>query len=237
MNEAPGSLKLLGETPLKGVRRTIAARLGGVWRDAVHVTLQRELDVTPCYENKERLTGSLIDYMLYGFVQTLRETRFASFNAHFDGHTLRAYSSINIGLATDHPKGLIVPVLHGVEAMEQRAFAAARKELVSRAREWRHSPQELEGGTVTVSNLGTLGIGFFTPILNPPQTAILGIGATRVAPVIRQWGEAPQARALVPVSLTVDHRVLDGADAARLLQRLQEHIEALVAAEQNGTRP
>ncbi|MBP1993999.1 2-oxo acid dehydrogenase subunit E2 [Paenibacillus eucommiae] len=209
------------EVPLKGIRKMIAARLGTVWQEAVHVTLHKAVDVTYLYEHKAELTYSLMDYFLYGLVQTLKTEQFVGFNGHFDGQILRQFTSVNLGIAVDHPKGLIVPVLHGAEGMELGEFAAKRKELAKRAKDWKQAPQELENGTFTMTNLGTMGIDWFTPILNPPQVAIMGLGRTKVEVTSWSWGDTPRQRALLPLSLTIDHRVLDGADAARFL----EHVE------------
>lgn len=224
----------LHTSPLRGIRKTIASRLGSVWREAVHVTLHRKTDVTGLYEKRRELAYSRIDYVLFAIVQTLKEQEYAAFNSHFDGHERTVFRSIHLGLATDHPKGLIVPNLFGTEAMDMATFAARRRELIDRAKRWKHAPDELENGTFTVSNLGTLGVDWFTPILNPPQVAIMGLGRTQTAPVYNSWGEAPELKALLPVSLTVDHRVLDGAIAARFLSRVEQHIAALASAEPSG---
>ena len=232
--DGPGTLQVLRESALKGVRKVIAARLGAIWRQAVHVTLHRKLDVTGYYRNKPQLAHSLTDYLLFTLVRTLSDERYAAFNAHFVEPALRCYRSVNLGLAVDHPKGLIVPVLHGAETMDLDGFAVRRKQLMSAAKEWRHKPEDLENGTFTVSNLGTMGIDFFTPILNPPQTAILGLGRVTLETVAWRWEDRPEPRALLPVSLTIDHRVLDGADAARFLQSLEDEFAAQIARAAGG---
>lgn len=230
MNE-PAELRLGKALPLKGIRKMIATRLGAVWREAVHVTLHRELDVTAVYEAKERgkLAHSVIDYLLFGLVRTLKEESFASFNGHFDGQTLQQFDSVHLGIAVDHPKGLVVPNLFDADLLVQTEFAERRKALGSRAKAWKQAPYEMENGTFTVTNLGPLGIDYFTPILNPPQTAIVGLGRLKVAEVSRGWEQQLVKKAFLPVSLTIDHRVLDGADAARFLVRWEELIAGLAA--------
>ncbi len=203
----------------------IASRLSGSWQQAVHVTLHKQMDVTLFYEHKAAFSYSLMDYLLYALVQTLKEERFNSFNSHFDGQVFRQYASINLGLATDHPKGLIVPNLYGAENMHLADFTFMRKELMNRAKQWKHAPSELTNGTFTVTNLGTMGIDFFTPILNPPQTAILGLGRIKMESVITEWGSPPIPKVFIPISLSIDHRVLDGAAAARFLQCLEGKVQ------------
>jgi pyruvate dehydrogenase E2 component (dihydrolipoamide acetyltransferase) len=215
------ALKLYKEMPIKGIRKLIASRLSRVWHEAVHVTLHKDVDVTYFYANKANLKHSLIDYVLYGLVQTLKEESFLAFNGHFNGEMLQTFASINLGLATDHPRGLLVPVLHGAEEMAFDEFISNRKSLVNRAKAWKQTPQELENGTFTVTNLGMMGIDYFTPIINPPQVAILGLGRVRVETISWDWAEAPTPKALLPFSLTIDHRILDGADAARFMQSLE----------------
>lgn len=228
MEAALASPEIQAEIPLKGVRKFIAKRLSGIWREAVHVTLQKEADITHYYANKKDLPYSLPDYLFHALVQTLQEDGFRAFNAHFEEETLKVFRPVNLGIATDHPKGLIVPVLHGCEQWDLATFAEKRKAAVQRAREWKHSPQELENGTFTVSNLGTMGIDFFTPILNPPQVAILGLGRVKFESSSRSWNEPPIPRAFLHLSLTIDHRALDGADAARFLSALEEKLKILV---------
>jgi len=223
-------LRLYREQPLKGIRKMISSRLGTIWREAVHVTIQKKLDITDLYSRKSELTFSLIDYIYYSLVLTLQKEEFSAFNAHFDGQVLSSFSSVNLGLATDHPKGLIVPVIHRADLMNIDRFVARRKELTAKAKAWRQSFEELENGTFTVTNLGTLGIDWFTPILNPPQTAILGIG--RIAHEAVSWDRDHNltVKATLPLSLTMDHRVLDGAEAARFLLAFEECLHELAYA-------
>ena len=121
---------------------------------------------------------------------------------------------------------LLVPVLRGAESLGPAALRAARRSLAERALAWRHSPDELLGGTFTVTNLGPLGIDRFTPIVNPPQVAILGLGRIRRTVVSWQPTAEPVERMVLPASLTFDHRVNDGADAARFLETLQQALHA-----------
>jgi pyruvate dehydrogenase E2 component (dihydrolipoamide acetyltransferase) len=220
-------LILQSAQPLKKARKFISNRLGAIWHEAVHVTIHKDVDVTAYYERRKQLKHSFIDYIYYGIVQVLKQESFATFNSHFNGSVVETYSSINIGLAMDHPRGLVVPVVHLAEQMDISQLAAKRKDLTVRTKQWNHAQWELEQGTVTVSNLGPLGIDGFTPILNPPQVAILGLGRVRMQALNWDWEEATDRRAIMSLSMTIDHRVLDGADAAKFLAAFEMELNLL----------
>lgn len=229
MSEQQEQLRLYRKQPLKGIRKMISSRLGAIWRDAVHVTIHKKADITDLYVRKGEFAYSLIDYIYYGLIRTLKQEEFRAFNAHFDGQTLSTFSSVNLGLATDHPKGLIVPVVHGADLLDLAQFATRRKELMAKAKAWRQSVEEMENGTFTVSNLGTLGIDMFTPILNPPQTAILGIGRIAHEAISWETDRNSTVKTTLALSLTLDHRVLDGADAARFLLAFEACLRELTS--------
>jgi pyruvate dehydrogenase E2 component (dihydrolipoamide acetyltransferase) len=123
----------------------------------------------------------------------------------------------------DTDRGLIVPVLKAADQLTIRQIANQRKVIVEKAINGNVTPDELVGGTITLTNLGTLGIDFFTPIINPPQVAILGIGCIREIPSVKDGGIC--IRSVVGLALTCDHRVIDGAPAARFLETLSQLIE------------
>ena len=144
--------------------------------------------------------------------------------AQYTPDGLRAASAVNIGLAADTPNGLVVPVIHGADRLPLPDLVRTRTELIERARAGKSLPQDFDGGVFTLSNLGAFRVDSFDAILNPPQAAILAVG--RIAE--RAWAENGQL-ALVPTMkliLSVDHRVLDGASAARLLDSVVTLIEA-----------
>jgi pyruvate/2-oxoglutarate dehydrogenase complex dihydrolipoamide acyltransferase (E2) component len=234
-NEDQHALRLNHSFPIKGIRKFIASRLGKVWQEAVHVTLHKQIDVTYLFMKKSALPFSLIDYLLFGLTQALKEDSFKSFNAYFDGQLLQSFASVNLGLATDHPKGLIVPVLHHADEMSMDAFVRNRKALIQKALEWKHTPEQLENCTFTTTNLGTLGVDYFTPILNPPQVAILGIGRVKFESVSYNYDDSPTLKAMLPLSLTIDHRILDGADAAKFTMRLESNMLELAKSHANRT--
>ena len=213
----------LERRPLRGARRVVAQRLGESWRTAVAVTLHRDLDVSNLSRGRERDGTGWLDLLLHATARALRAH--PPFNAIFNGDVHRVFAEINIGFAVDTPRGLVVPVLREVESKSVPEVARARRTATDLVVGWRHSVTDLVGGTFTVTNLGTLGIDFFTPIINPPQVAILGVGRLRRQAVDWSLVGTPQVRTLMPVSLTIDHRVLDGADGARFLQTLQQLLE------------
>ena len=134
---------------------------------------------------------------------------------------------INIGIAIDTKRGLLVPVVHNVDKKSVLALEAEINNLALRAQQGQSLPDELTGGTFTITNLGAFGIDAFTPIINPPETAVLGIG--RIAPRPFAVGRQLEVRDAVTLSLSFDHRLLDGAPAARFLQRITELLERPIA--------
>lgn len=219
---------ILEERKLRSVRRVIARRLSQIWQEAPHVTLHRELDATGLGEARARTGHSAIDVILWATTRAL--VRYPEFNATFDGEVHRLYAGVHLGYAVDTPRGLVVPVLRDAAARGIDGLAAERKRMIATVMEGRFEMSDVEGGTFTVTNLGTMGVDFFTPILNPPQVAILGLGRLKTAAV--GWGpaEAPKVRELLPVSLSFDHRVIDGARAAVFLQAIQEELSSLLGA-------
>jgi pyruvate dehydrogenase E2 component (dihydrolipoamide acetyltransferase) len=136
---------------------------------------------------------------------------------HWDGIT--QFERVNLGFAVDTGQALLVPVIRSADTMTLSELSQAARALLHRARSGALTPEEMDGGTFTVSNLGGLGVHWFTPVLNPPQTGILGVGA-----VHQSDRTAPS---LLPLSLTFDHRAIDGAAAARLLADIAGCIETV----------
>lgn len=158
--------------------------------------------------------------LLYALARTLPQ--FPEINACLVGDTLYQYRAVHLGFAVDTPRGLLVPVLQHAERLGLLELAQKARRLSEEARQGQVAPEALQGGTFSVSNLGSLGIEVFTPILNPPQVAILGVGAVGLRPV--QEGPEVVFRPHLPLSLTFDHRATDGAPAARFLQALGQRL-------------
>jgi pyruvate dehydrogenase E2 component (dihydrolipoamide acetyltransferase) len=144
-------------------------------------------------------------------------------NAEFAGEEVRIHPSANVGMAVATDRGLVVPVIRGAERLSIQEIAAARVDLVDRARGAKLQQADLEGGTFTISNLGMFGVEQFVAVLNPPQVAILAVGAIEEKPVVRD-GEIT-ARPLMSLTLTCDHRAVDGADAADFLRTVRSMLE------------
>jgi len=225
--EDPDRGPLGEERPLVGLRRTVADRLGESYREAIHVTEHRELDaeaLLAAVEASEAALGqdlTMVDLLLVALSAALDEH--PAFNATLEDGVHRLYEHHNVGVAVDLGDGLVTPVLRDVADSTLRDLAADRRALVQRTREGEYTLSDLRGGTVTISNLGPLGVDAFTPIINPPQVAILGVNRVRDRAVPESDGVA--FRRQLPVDLSFDHRAVDGADAARFLGTLADHVE------------
>ena len=215
--------------PLSRIKRISGPHLRRSWNQVPHVTHHDEADVTALEAFRQSLkeeatkAGVHLTFLTFALKALARAVReFPDFNASLspDGRNLILKKYVNIGVAVDTPNGLVVPVVRAVET--KGVFGVARElgELGARARENRLRPADLEGGTITVSNLGGIGGSAFSPIVNAPEVAILGLARSRMAPV---WdGSAFQPRLMQPLDLSYDHRAIDGAQAARFVRRLAE---------------
>ena len=163
---------------------------------------------------------------LVAFAAARVAARHRPINAHVLDDTLRTFSAVHLGLAVDTPRGLMVPTIRDASTISLREFSARSKSLAAEAQEGSISPDLLAGATFTVTNLGSFGVEGFTPIVNVPQTSILGVGAITSAPV-ELPGDAIGLEKRISFSLTADHRVVDGADAARYLRDLVSAIAAI----------
>jgi pyruvate dehydrogenase E2 component (dihydrolipoamide acetyltransferase) len=149
--------------------------------------------------------------------------RHRAVNALYAGDAVELYPSANVGIAVATDRGLLVPVIPRCEALTVAEIAAARADLVARARDGKLQAADLEGGTFTISNLGMYGVEQFVAVLNPPQAAILAVGAIEDRPVARDG--ALVARPMLTLTLTCDHRTIDGATAADFLRTVKEFLE------------
>ena len=230
---APSAPPAVGSrrVPLSPTRRTIARRLQASQQATTPVTLNREVEATELVALRDRLLHDLsgqevrptyTDFLISVVARCL--PRHPGLNGTFDGEQLELFDeTVHMGLAVDTERGLLVPVLRHVERQGLLALARQRSIVVARALAGKLTPDELSGGTFTLSNLGTLGIDSFTPLLNPPQIAILGVG--RIRPVAGLVGDTIGRRQAMFLSLTFDHQAVDGAPAARLLADIASLIE------------
>jgi pyruvate dehydrogenase E2 component (dihydrolipoamide acetyltransferase) len=223
-----GTLEL---EPMNAIRRKTAEHLTECWR-IPHVTHFDQADITDLEavrkknaKKVESAGGRLntISFILKVAVEALQ--RFPKFNASLDLENQRVIFKkyYHIGVAVDTPNGLLVPVLRDVDRKSLVELSVELPQLAEKARTRKLSLEDMQGGTFTISNLGGLGGVGFTPIINAPQVAILGVSRASVAPVYIDGVFQP--RTLLPLSLSYDHRLIDGADAARFLRWVAEALE------------
>ena len=214
--------------PLSPIRRLIATRMAESARTTAPVTLTTKADATRWHTFRERrkseggLVPGYTELVLSVTAKALR--RHPSLNARWQNDTIIASAGIHIGVAVDTPAGLVVPVIRDADRLDLDQLAAQLQDLAERARSRRLRAEEMEGGTFTISNLGMYGIDAFTPIINLPECAILGIGRVVTEPAIHEGQIVP--RQYMTLSLTFDHRIVDGAPAARFLNDVRLLIEA-----------
>ncbi|WP_227378139.1 dihydrolipoamide acetyltransferase family protein [Haladaptatus halobius] len=222
----PAERSPVEERELDGMRRTIANRLGQSYREAVHVTVHRRIDMeealaaTDVVDEYLDVDASVMDVVLVALSATLEEH--PEFNATFEDGIHRIHDQQNISVAVDIENGLITPVLPGVMNRSLNDLAQGRREVTNRALSGDYTTADLSGGTFTISNLGVFGVDSFTPIINPPEIAILGVDRISERPV--RGDNGVKFRRFGGVDLTFDHRVVDGADAARFLDTLATHL-------------
>jgi pyruvate dehydrogenase E2 component (dihydrolipoamide acetyltransferase) len=219
--------------PMAGVRRIVAERMAASHDQTARVTLVTEADATDFVGARERLKASVAEAWgfapgfndLLGIIvaRALREFPYMNARLSEDGQAVERLSAVNLGLAVDSERGLLVPVIRNADQKGLRAFGAEFRELVERAREGRSLPDDLSGGTFTITNLGMYDIDAFTPIINLPEAAILGVGRIQAKAVVRD--DEIVARHMWSLSLVFDHRLVDGAPAARFLQRIKQLVE------------
>ncbi|HEY3578424.1 MAG TPA: dihydrolipoamide acetyltransferase family protein [Gaiellaceae bacterium] len=213
--------------PLSNVRKTIARRLTEAWQIPVF-QLQGSADmtrvnalVTSLRDRDPEVRVTVTDVLTKVCAQALMRHR--EVNAEFTEDAILLQPTANVGLAVAAPQGLVVPVIRSAERLSLTEIAGVRADLVGRARESKLRAEDLEGGTFTISNLGMYAVESFTAVLNPPQAAIVAVGATeeRVVPA----GGETAVRPMVTLTCTFDHRAVDGAPAAAFLQTLKESLE------------
>ena len=213
------------------MRQAIGRRMLQSLQEAPQLTLTAELNVAKLVQFRQGLLEkaessdlpriTYTDLLVKAAAKVLKGL--PRINARLDGTRLHINEGISIGIATATERGLIVPVLHDADTKPLAEVSREIATLAARAREGRATQAQLTGGTFTVSNLGMYGIDAFTPIINPPETAILGIGRIVEKPVAVAGRVCAQPTCVM--SLTLDHRVIDGSDGAMFLMRLRELVE------------
>ncbi len=220
---------------LSNIRKTIAKAMQQSLANTAQLTLHTSFDAGAILAyrreikaNRERLglaDITLNDIILYAVSRALLD--FPELNAHFLGDGIRLFHAVHLGVAVDTERGLMVPTIFNASAKSLNELAREAKELIATCQSGSIDPDRLSGGTFTVTNLGTLCVEYFTPILNPPQTGILGVNT--IIPRVREEGGQLATYPSMALSLTFDHRALDGAPAARFLQALKTYLENFAA--------
>ncbi|HSD51911.1 MAG TPA: dihydrolipoamide acetyltransferase family protein [Candidatus Methylomirabilis sp.] len=217
--------------PLSGIRKVIFDRMGQSWREAARVTLFADADMTELvklrrarladWERQFGIKPSYSDLIHMAVAKALRvEPRI---NCRLDGQAVRICKEVNLAFAVDLGEGLIAAVIRDADKKSLGDLAKAARELADRARSGRLTPADMADGTFTVTNLGTVGVESFTPIINPPQAGILGVGKIMEKPVVLNGGI--HIRSMMTLSLVFDHRLIDGAPAARFLAKVKELLD------------
>ena len=218
--------------PLRAVRRKTAEHLTAAWTTIPHVTQHDAADITALEEMRKRYAkqvesagGALTVTAIAVKIIASALKVFPKFNASLDlaAEEMVVKKYVNIGIAVDTDRGLLVPVIRDVDAKNITQIAAELHELSEKARSRKISLEEMQGGSFSISNLGGIGGSFFTPIVNAPEVAILGISRARIEPVYKDNQFVP--RLMLPLSLSYDHRVIDGADGARFMRWVVDAFE------------
>ncbi|MFL5244417.1 MAG: 2-oxo acid dehydrogenase subunit E2 [Gemmataceae bacterium] len=213
---------------LTGIRKATARQMALAWSLIPHVTQHDLADISDLENFRKQRTGrgpklTMTAFALKAVAIALKE--FPHFNSSLDqgGGQLIIKKYIHVGVAVDTEQGLIVPVIRDVDSKSIEHLAGELAALAERARNRQIGLDEMKGGTFTITNLGGIGGTSFTPIVNYPEVAILGLSQARWQPIVREGSVTP--RLMLPLSLSYDHRVIDGADAARFTRRLAEMLE------------
>jgi pyruvate dehydrogenase E2 component (dihydrolipoamide acetyltransferase) len=220
--------------PLTSIRRTIAERMQHSFQESPHIALTVDVDMTEAEQVRKRfnmqaerlgqpritLTALIIKVVAWAL------TRNPYLNASFNGDSISLWKDVNIGVATAALQGLIVPVLKGADKLSVSEINLRLTELAERARENKLKLEDVQGGTFTISNLGMFGIRQFRAVINPPESAILAVGSIVRKPIVVDENDRVEVHPMLSLTLSADHRVIDGVVAARFLADLVTGLES-----------
>ncbi len=218
--------------PLSGMRRVIAQRLLESKTTIPHFYLNIEIDTEPLMTLREQVNAASTanggpKYTVNDFIMratVLATDSVPAVNASFQGDAILQHGEINLSVAVAIEEGLVTPVIRSAQLKSIKDLAAEIKDLATRAKDKKLTPAEMQGGTITISNLGAFGIGHFDAIINPPQAAILAIGAISKQPVVNAYNQIVPGQRMW-IGMSCDHRVIDGAVGARFLSELKRFLE------------
>jgi pyruvate dehydrogenase E2 component (dihydrolipoamide acetyltransferase) len=220
--------------PLTSIRRTIAERMQQSFQESPHIALTVEADMTEAESIRKRfnvqaeklgqaritVTALLIKVIAWALVHH------PYINASFGGDSISLWKDVNIGVATAAPHGLVVPVIRNSDRLSVSEINMRLMDLAERARENKLKLEDVQGGTFTISNLGMFGIRQFHAVINPPESAILAVGGVVRRPVVVDEQDHVEVRPMLSLTLSADHRVIDGIVAARFLSDLVTGLES-----------
>ena len=227
----PASVAIKSSRQLTGLRKVIAERMSYSKSNIPHIVLDAKANTTKLMDLREKLKEKILekygikvtytDFILKSTAVALREN--LEVNSTFSNGNYIIYDDINVGVAVSLEEGLIVPTIFNCDKLEVLDIAKKRVELVGKAREGKLSLEEISNGTFTVTNLGMYGIRSFSPIINPPQAAILAVGEIYTEPVVVNGKIKPES--FINLSIACDHRIIDGTIGAKFLRKIVELIE------------
>ena len=222
--------------PMSRLRKVIAARMVESLQTSAQLTTVVEVDVTKiarlrdkaksAFESREGVKLTFLPFFAVAVCEALKQHPVV--NASIEGENINYHSAEHLGIAVDTERGLLVPVIKDAGDLNMGGIARKISDVAARTRDSKISPDELSGGTFTLTNTGSRGALFDTPIINQPQVAILGVGSVVKRPMVvkgADGGETIAIRSMVYLALSYDHRIVDGADAARFLSTLKERLE------------
>ncbi|MDR1068252.1 MAG: 2-oxo acid dehydrogenase subunit E2 [Clostridiales Family XIII bacterium] len=235
LSETPGGKRIAGEIPYDGVRKIIGTRLAESKFTAPHLYFTQKVDLNELLplraliNAKQEKKTSVTDYVARAVVLALQ--KYPEMNASLAGDVIEQYANVNLGIAVASPTGLIVPVIRNAQDLSVVELSKTAAPLFERARDGKLAPDEYQGGTFTISNLGMFGIENFTAIINPPEVGILAVSATKDEPAVvtdAGGGKSIEIRPLMNITLSVDHRLIDGLLAAQFVGEVKRLLESPV---------
>lgn len=219
--------------PMSPMRKIISKRMSESYFKAPTFTLNYEVDMTEIISLRKKLLDTILektglkititDIISFAVIKTLMNHKYLNSSLSEDGTEITLHNYVNLSIAVGLDEGLLVPVVHGADKMSLSELVVASKDVIKKAVGMKLSPKEQSGSTFTISNLGMFGVKSFNPIINQPNSAILGIASTVEKPVVRN-GEIV-IRPIMELCLTVDHRVVDGLAGAKFMQDLKNKLE------------
>ncbi|MFQ5951079.1 MAG: dihydrolipoamide acetyltransferase family protein, partial [Candidatus Geothermarchaeales archaeon] len=226
--EPPGLPRVAEVIPLSGTRKTVAERLSYSHRTTVPVHLAITVDMEEVLRFRAEIQQATeVPISLTAFVTKAVATaleRHSILNSALEGGRIKVHEDINVAVAIHRPEGLVAPVIRGADTLTVEEISQRISDLTGKAVQGELSVGDMTGGTFTVSNLGEVGVEFFAPVINPPQTGILGVGRISKRPLARD--DTVQVRHAATLSLVFDHRVVDGVPSGKFLDEVKKLLES-----------